>query len=129
MLYGKTLQIECKIMIKTREEAIEYLTWADDGLYEVIKKQDKSIRSQAQVRYYWKVVVGIIWDFHWLTPIETNESLKLLFKKDTFTDLDTVEFKFVIESIIEMWAMKYQVRIPTPENAESDNSLYKSLGF
>jgi len=117
-------------MIKTREEAILYLMdQKGDDLYNIIKRQEKNIRSLAQLKYYWWVVVSIIWDFHWLTPIETNESLKLLFKKDTFTDLDTAEFKFVIESIIEMWATKYQVKIPAPSNAEENNSLYMNLGF
>lgn len=117
-------------MIWTKKDLIPKLEEAkDNDIFELVKKREKSIRSLAQLRYYWWVVVDIIWDFHWLTPIETNESLKLLFKEDTFTELDTAEFKYVIETIIEMWKTKYQVEIPTPSNTWDNESLYESLWF
>lgn len=104
-------------MIWTQEQVIEYINkQKEDSIFECVKKQKKSIRSLKQLKYYWWCVVAIISDYHWLTPIETNESLKLLFKKETFTDLSTEEFSFAVNAIREMWETKYWVIIPSPED-------------
>jgi hypothetical protein len=48
-------------MIKTKEQAIEWLQSLDDGtIVEISKKREKSIRSLAQNKYYWSVIVDII---------------------------------------------------------------------
>lgn len=117
-------------MIRTKLEILEYLQDKEDNeFFEISAKKDKTIRSYAQVKYYWSVIVDIIWKNHWMTPIDTNESLKLLFKQETFTWLDTSEFKFVCESIIEMWETKYWVKIPLPRDLKDELSLYTSLWF
>lgn len=117
-------------MIKTKLEILEYLQDKENSdFFDISAKKDKTIRSYAQVKYYWSVIVDIIWNYHWMTPIDTNESLKLLFKQETFTELDTSEFKFVCESIIEMWQVKYSVKIPLPRDLKDEQSLYASLWF
>ena len=117
-------------MIWTKEQVEEYISkWKEEDIYECKKKQQKTLRTYAMVKYYWAVIVKIIWDFHWMKPIDTNESLKLLFDKETFTDLDIQEFKFVMETIIELWEKDYKVIIPLPSNTWDNESLYKSLWF
>jgi len=44
--------------------------------------------------------------------------LKVTFSVETFTDLDTKEFVFVIDTIIELWKTKYNVIIPKPNDIE-----------
>lgn len=116
--------------ILTKQEAIEYIqTLKEDVILDITQKQKQKLRTYAMVKYYWAVVVDIIADFHWYHPVECNEMLKTLFKVTTFTDLSTKEFKFVIESIIDMWSTKYWVNIPTPINSQMEKSLFESLWF
>ena len=117
-------------MTWNKMELITFLqNQTEEQIFQIKKIREKNIRSTGQLKYYRKVVVWIIGDYHWLSPIETNESIKLIFKQESFTDLDTSEFKFVIETIIDLRKTKYWVNIPTPKNAEDDSSLYKSLWF
>lgn len=117
-------------MIGTKETLIKILEKADDeDIFELIKKREKSIRSLAQNKYYWSVVVATIWDFHGYTPVETHEILKLSFKLDTTTDLAVDEFKFLIDIIRDIWSTKYDCHIPLPSDLTWEDSLYTSLWF
>jgi hypothetical protein len=62
-----------------------------------------------------------------LNPIEVNEMLKTLFKRDTFTNLDKKEFKEIIEIVILLWKEKYEVVIPLPSELEELRSLEASF--
>lgn len=111
-------------MVGNKEKILEFLFNKDnDSIFEI--KLKRYTRSQLQVKYYWWVIVDIIWDFHWYDPVETNEMLKTTFWVDTFTNLDTKEFKELIENIITIWKNKYWVKIPLPNG--DDQSLFKSL--
>jgi len=117
-------------MIWNKLEAITYISnLKDDAIIEAKQKQNKSTRSLAQNKYYFWVVVNVISDFHGYTPVETHELLKVTFDLKTTTWLDTSEFKFMCEMIIDMWATKYQVRIPLPEDSWMEASLFKGLWF
>ena len=113
--------------ILTKTEALNYINTLDDSVVvEITKKQLKNIRTTLQVRYYFGVVVKIIWDFHWLVPIAVNEMLKTTFWVETFTDLDTKEFIFVMDSIRDMWKEKYWVIIPKPSGWAEEMSLFNN---
>lgn len=117
-------------MIGTKQQVDTYLEKDKEwDIYEIKRKNKKTVRTLSQVKYYWGVIVKIISEHHWYTPIETNEMLKVTFAVDTFTNLDTKEFVFVIDTIIELWKTKYNVIIPLPNDIEWDNSLYNSLWF
>jgi len=80
-------------MIWTKEETIAYLQEQEEWMFEVKKKRIKTIRSLAQNRYYFWIVVETIWDFHWYSSVETHELLKVTFKLETTTNLEIDEFK------------------------------------
>jgi len=107
-------------MLWTKQQILTYLEKDKDGdIYECTRKQKKTVRSLAQNNYYFWVIINIISDFHGFTPIETHKLLKLTFKIDTTTWLSTKDFKWLIDSIIDMWKVTYWVIIPLPE----DNNL------
>ena len=116
-------------MVWNKEEVIKYLEKDKWYIYEIKKKQEKNIRSIAQSRYYFWIIIPIIATFHWYTVIETHELIKCMFKLKTTTNISTSEFKFLCESIIDMWKVKYNVTIPLPRDASNDRSLYESLWF
>ena len=100
-------------MTGTEREIIQHLK-ENPWLYTLKAITDKKYRSYEQVKYYWGVIVEIIGDFHWYNPIETNEILKIIFKKESFTDLSTKEFENVMDIIRKLWKEKYTVTIPKP---------------
>jgi len=53
--------------------------------------------------------------------------LKATFGVNTFTNLDTKEFKELIENIIDIWKVKYNVKIPLPNETKDFESLTKYL--
>jgi len=104
-------------MIWNRKEIQEYLSSkTEEDIFEIKKKNKKSIRSLRQNNYYFWVVVPIISEFHWFNLIETHELIKGLFKIETTTWLDTWEFKWLMEQIIDMWRNRYKVEIPKPDD-------------
>ena len=115
-------------MIWKKEDIIKYLEWKD-WIFEITKKQEKNIRSLRQNKYFFWVIVKIISDYHWFTTCECYELLKASFGVSTFTNLDTWEFKFLIDSIIDIWKTKYWVIIPLPNDILDETSLFNSLWF
>ena len=117
-------------MIWNKEELIVELSkWKDWDIYELKKKQIKTIRSLAQNDYRWSVVIMIISDWSWDSTLSTHYGLKKMFKLDTTTDLSTWDFKFLIESVRDMFRQEYNVIIPLPRDIAWEDSLYKSLEF
>ena len=115
-------------MIGNKQQILSFLQGKDESdIFEISKKQEKSLRSSLQLKYYWGVIIDIIWDFHWYSPLETNEMLKATFGVNTFTNLDTKEFKELIENIIDIWKVKYNVKIPLPNETKDFESLTKYL--
>lgn len=114
-------------MIGNKQQVQEYLKKDKDYIYECKRKQEKSIRSSGQNRYYFWVVVEIISDFHWFTPVETHLLLKQTFKLETTTDLSKSEFKAMIDLIIDLWQVKYSIKIPLPMDSWLEKSLMEWL--
>jgi len=51
-------------MIKTKQEILKYLEKKeDDEIFDITKKQIKTIRSLALNKYWWSVVIDIVSDF------------------------------------------------------------------
>lgn len=117
-------------MIKTKQQIIEYLEDKnEDDIFEISKKQEKTIRSEAQNRYYWWFVVQTICDWNWDTPIEAHYWIKQTFKIETTTNLSTWEFKFIIDTIRELFERVYWLIIPLPKDIKEEESLFKYLWF
>ena len=115
-------------MIGAKKDIFEYLKdKKEDDIFELTKKQEKSIRSNLQNKYYWWCVVDIISNHHWMTAIETHLAIKQTFWVETTTDLSTSEFKFLMETIQELWMSKFWVKIPNPNEVEELKSLEKYL--
>lgn len=115
-------------MLKTKTQILEYLEdKQDDDVFEIIKKKEKSLRSLAQNKYYFGVLVKEIGNFHWYLPVETHELIKLTVWVETTTDLDTSEFKFMCEMIRDLWNTKFWVYIPAPNEIEELRSIEQYL--
>ncbi len=111
-------------MIGTSKQVQEYVEWKK-WIFEVKQKRDSTLRSIAQNKYYFWVVIRIISDFHGQTPVETHELIKLMFKIETTTDLSTKDFMFLIDSIRDIWNTKFWVYIPAPNEVEELQALEK----
>ncbi len=109
-------------MIGTPKQIQEYVEWKN-GIFEVKQKREKTLRSLAQNKYYFWVVVKIISDFHWHTPVETHELIKLMMQIETTTDLSTKDFMFLIGTIRDIWNTKFWVYIPSPNEVEELQAL------
>ena len=117
-------------MLWTKQQILSFLQDKDESdIFEIVKKQEKSLRSLAQNKFYWSIVIDIIWNFHWFTPVETHLMLKKTFNIDTTTELTTSEFKTLIEMIQDVWVNKFNVIIPNPSDLKDEESLYKTLNF
>lgn len=115
-------------MIWDKEKVLNYLEKDKEwDIYEIKRKQKKSIRTLQQNNYYWGVVVPIISQFHGYFEVETHELIKSIFKLETTTWLDTAEFKWLIDQIREIWETKYEVTIPLPEGWLEEQSLMDSF--
>jgi len=65
-------------MLGTKKDILEWLQdKKEEDIFEITKKQEKSLLSRAQQKYYFGVIVKIISDFHWYTSVETHELIKL----------------------------------------------------
>jgi len=84
-----------------------------------IIKEHKETRSQRQNKYYWKVVVGPLWNhIGEQSKRSTHEYIKLEFKVETTTDLKTNEFEDLMERI-RIWAAEFHgFYIPEPNEHE-----------
>ena len=117
-------------MIGNNKTLIEFLSkQGENSLFELTKKQEKSLRSLAQNKFYWGIVIDIIWNFHWFTPVETHLMLKKTFNIETTTELSTSEFKTLIEMIQDIWKNKFNVIIPNPRDLKDEENLFKHLWF
>lgn len=117
-----------KIMLGTKQQIIDFLSKQDkESIFEITKKQGKSIRSNLQNKYYWGCVIDIISNHHWMTAIEAHLAIKQTFWVETTTDLSTSEFKFLMETIQELWMTKFWVVIPKPTDLEDLKNLEKYL--
>lgn len=115
-------------MIWTKPQILEHLNKQsdDDSIYELKKKQTKSIRSTLQNNYYWGVVIPIISQFHGYFEVETHELIKSIFKLETTTWLDTTEFTWLVKNIREIWQTKYWVIIPEPTWWLDEQNLFNN---
>ena len=115
-------------MIWNKKQAIEYIDKLDDdSIIEVTKKQTKSIRTYAQNKYYFWVILKYIcehiWIMHKFEVMEQHKQIKDYFWLETTTDLSTDEFAFMCKAIIELFKTNYWVIIPTPSSVEDLRSL------
>lgn len=117
-------------MLWNKEQVIQRLEKKDwDKLFEIKEKREKTIRSLAQNKYYFWVIIDIISNHHWYSPAETHELLKATFNIETTTDLSTSEFKTLCEMIIDIWKTKFDCIIPLPRDIADEQSLFYSLWF
>ena len=115
-------------MIGNKTEIITYLQdKKDDDIFEISKKQEKSIRSLAQNRYWHGIICKTISDWSWDSTVWVHYMLKQMFNLETTTDLSTDEFSFMCNSIIDLFKENYNVRIALPNEDEDLKSLEKYL--
>lgn len=106
-------------MIGNKEAVLEYLEdKKDEAIFEITQKREKTLRSLAQNRYYFGIVVNEISNFHGYTPVETHELLKVTVWLETTTNLETDEFSFMCNLIRDVWQTKFLLRIPLPNEAD-----------
>lgn len=120
------------LILKAILKILESFSWFDDGkLYEFTEKKQKSLRSIAQNRYYFWVVIEYIADFMWFQhnfeKLEIHKQIKEYFWLKTTTDLEVDEFKAMIEEIRAWWLEYRQLYIPLPREVEDLADLEKYL--
>lgn len=102
-------------MLGTKKDILEWLQdKKEEDIFEITKKQEKSLRSQAQNRYRWSCVVETISNWSWDNPISTHYWLKQMFKLETTTDLSTDEFSSMCKIIIDLFQEKFNLKIHLP---------------
>lgn len=119
-------------MIWQKKEIIEFLkNQNDEDFFEIKKKQEKSIRTIAQNKYYFWVVLEYIADYVGLKynfeKMQLHEQIKKDFWVETTTELDTSEFAFLMNEIRAFFLEKFELYIPTPNEAEELENLDKYL--
>ena len=115
-------------MILTKQKALNYIeSLKDEDIVEITKKQEKTIRSLAQNRYWHWIVVKTISDWSWDDVISVHYMLKTMFNLETTTNLSTDEFAFMCKSVINLFLKKYWVRIPLPREDKDLKDLEKYL--
>lgn len=113
-----------------KNEVIERLQNKDwDKVFEIKQKQEKTIRSSAQNRYWHWVICSVISNWSWDSNISVHYMLKEMFNLETTTDLSTDEFAFMCKAVIELFKEKYWVTIPLPRDINEEQSLFRSLWF
>ena len=115
-------------MIWNKQKALEYIkSLKDEAIIEVTEKQEKTIRSLAQNRYWHSVIVKTISNWWWDDVISVHYNLKEMFNLETTTNLSTDEFAFMCKSVINLFLKKYWVRIPLPREDKDLKDLEKYL--
>lgn len=116
-------------MIGNIRQILKYilLNWSSDANYEIKKKTPKTLRSYAQNRYYFWVIIKTISQFNWYTPVETHELIKVTFWVETTTNLTTDEFSFMCNAIRDLWYQQYWCYIPSPNEIEELKTLEQYL--
>ena len=97
----------------TKKQIIDYLEWKD-WIWELKQMTGKKLRTYKQVKYYFWVMIDTISDKTWYMPLEINEQNKILFKKDTFTDLSPKEFEQIMSLLRQFYNMQLNLSIPKP---------------
>lgn len=116
-------------MIGNKEQIIEWLSdKKDDVIFEISQKREKTSRSLAQNRYYF-LILDIISDFHWNSQMEQHEIIKMYFKLETTTNLDTGEFTFLIQSIRDLRKTKFGLYIPLPNEIQEMDWLSEFINL
>lgn len=123
---------EKSLILKAILRILEAFNWIDDEkIYELTEKKQKSIRTIAQNRYYFGVVVEYIADFIWLShnfeKLEIHKQIKEYFNIETTVDLEISEFKAMIEEIRAWWLEYRGLYIPLPREVEDLADLEKYL--
>ena len=115
-------------MLGNKTQAIEYINKLDDdSIIEVTKKQEKSIRSYAQCKYYFWVILKYICEHIWIQHkfeiMEQHKQIKDYFWLETTTDLSKSEFKFMCEEIRAWYLENRGLYIPLPRETEDLKNL------
>ncbi|PZM86342.1 hypothetical protein DLH72_01240 [Candidatus Gracilibacteria bacterium] len=121
-------------MIDTKKGIIAHLSSPEIGeneIFELTRKTKKSLRTIAQNKYYFGVVVKHIADFiglaHKFEKLEIHNQIKEYFNLETTTDLEVGEFKAMIEEI-RAWYLEHRgLYIPLPRECEDLADLEKYL--
>jgi hypothetical protein len=115
-------------MIGKEQDVIEWMKdKKEDAIFEITQKREKTIRSLAQNRYYFWIIIDVLSNFHWENPVSMHELIKQTVGVETTTNLSTSDFKFMCELIIETWRVKFWVHIPKPNEVQELESLEKYL--
>lgn len=117
-------------MLGNKDIIIEWLSGKDNNsIFEITEKQEKTVRSNLQNKFYWDIVVKTIANFHWMTVIESHLAIKSTLGIETTTDLSTKEFKEMIEIIQDLWQQNFWVIIPNPRDIADEENLFNTLWF
>lgn len=119
-------------MIWNKQKALEYIeSLSDEDIIEVTKKQKKTLRSLAQNKYYFWVLLNYICEFIWISHkfeiLEQHKQIKDYFWLETTTDLSTSEFKAMCEEIRAWYLENRGLYIPLPRESEDLKDLEKYL--
>ncbi len=109
--------------VLNKKESVKYINkQPDNTIFEVTKKTNKTIRSEAQNRYYWGVVVEFICNFIWLAhrfeKYDLHKEIKEYFWLETTTGLEPWEFKQMCEEIRARYKENRDLYIPLPNEAD-----------
>ncbi len=119
-------------MIWNKEIIQEYINkWKEEDIYECKRKQEKSIRTYAQVKYYFGVILKYIcaeiWLSHQFEVMEQHKQIKDYFWLETTVDLSTKEFSYMCEEIRAWYLENRNLYIPLPREDEELKDLQKYL--
>lgn len=125
---GNIVKRKLKLFEHEKEAIKRWCTTFKDGTkVDITIKKHKSARSNAQNRYYWKVVVGILADEFGYESDEMHMVLREKFLRihddkhpdfviaKSTTKLSTVEFIEYIEKIQRWASIEHSIFIPDPE--------------
>jgi len=120
-------------MIWNKEKVENYLEKDkdSDSIYEITKKKKKTLRTYAQVKYYFWVIIRYIAEEVWLSNkfelMQLHEDIKEYFHLETTTWLDTIEFSAMCEEIRSRYLDNRNLYIPLPNETESLKDLESYL--
>lgn len=131
IFYGQAM--DGKLKLDKREKFFKYLS-SLKGMVQLRLEKVKNIRSLAENRYYWGVIVKMVSEEMAIIPDEAHEFLKSIFLKKgiefkgkrfeitrSTTSLSVKEFEDYCEKCREWAALELSVPIPVPNEVIVDD--------
>ena len=120
------------LAIRDRPRLERWIKSLDGKAIQLVVKPMRRTRSLPQNAWYWSGVLGPIADYTGMTPEETHEAMKMMFRKkiitangrrietvDSTASMSTGEFSEFIERVRAFAATELSITIPDPNSIET----------